>query len=166
MSQDNQAFFYIDGIPTKGLWVSLDNVTEWQQVQEKIQAAYPAADVDEILCSDIEGLPKFFYASNCDSFSMTEWAAYQEDRAAYPDLDEDVITSYFENCGVSPLSDVEEAYQGEFNSDEDFAEDYIDSTGMLSNMEESLQCYFDTERFARDMMYDYFAVGGHYFRNI
>lgn len=166
MSTDNQAFFYIDGIPSKGLWVPLDDVTEWQQVQDKMQAAYPAADVDELLCSDIEGLPKYFYASNCDSFSMSEWAAFKEDQAAYPDLDEGVIAAYFENCGVSPLSEVEEAYQGEHDSDEAFADEYLESTGMLEEIPENLRCYFDTEAFARDMMYDYFANDGHYFRSL
>ena len=166
MSNDNQAFFYIDGIPTKGLWVELDEFTEWDQVQAKLQAVYPNSDFDEILCADVEGLAKFFYASNCDSFSMSEWATYQEDREAFPDLDDAVIAAYFENCGVSDLSDVEEAYQGEYSDDEAFAEEYLESTGMLQEIPESLRYYFDTAAFARDMMMDYFSNDGHYFRNL
>ena len=33
----------------------------------------------------------------------------------------------------------------------DYAEEYIDSTGMLDQMPESLRYYFDTDAFARDM---------------
>ena len=166
MSNDNQAFFYIDGIPTKGLWVKLDEVTEWEQVTEKLQAAFPDADMDEILCADVEGLAKHFYSSNCDGFSMQAWALYQEDREFYPDLTDEVIDAYFMNCGVSDLSDVEDAYQGEYSDDEAFADEYLESTGMLSEIPESLRYYFDTEKFARDMMMDYFSNDGHYFRSM
>lgn len=162
----NQGFFYIDGIPTKGLWVDLDDVAEWSQIEEKLLDLFPSAQIDEILCADVEGLAKHFYASQCDGFDMESWATYLEDKEAYPDLDDAVISAYFENCGVSDLSDVEESYQGEYSSDEDFAEEYIDSTGMLSEVPENLRWYFDTEKFARDMMMDYFSNDGHYFRSM
>lgn len=161
----NQGFFYIDGIPTKGLWIDLDDVAEWAQIEEKLLGLFPGALIDEILCADIEGLPKHFYASNCDGFDMDGWAAFLEDKET-THLDDEVIDAYFDNNGVSSISDIEEAYQGEFSSDEAFADDYIDSTGMLSEVPENLRFYFDTEKFARDMMFDFFESNGHYFRNL
>ena len=61
----------------------------------------------------------------------------------------------------------DESYSGSFNSDEDFAEDLADQTGLLEAIPENLRCYFDFEKFARDLlMGDYWEVKGHYFRNL
>jgi antirestriction protein len=161
---ENQAFFYIDGIPTKGLWVDIDNVNGWEDVSELLAVAFPDSVIDEILCADVEGLARHFYASNCDSFGMSEWVEFQEERSSCY-LSDEVIDAYFDNCGVSPLGDVEDSYLGEFSSDTDFAEDYLDNTGDLAQIPENLRWYFDYEAFARDLMMDCFSSNGHYFRN-
>jgi antirestriction protein len=162
---DNQAFFYIDGIPTKGLWVDLDQITGWEDVEEKLLDLFPSSLVDEILCADVEGLAHHFYASNCDSFGMDEWLEFLAEKNG-THLSDEVIGAYFENCGASSLSDVEEAYQGEYNSDEDFAVQLLEDTGEL-DPSSLLGAYFDYEKFARDlMMCDYFESNGHYFRNL
>lgn len=162
---ENQAFFYIDGIPTKGLWVDLDQITGWDDVNELLSAAFPASVVDEILCADVEGLAHHFYASNCDSFGMDEWLEFLEEKAG-THLSDEVISAYFDNCGASSLSDVEEAYYGEHNSDEDFAYQLLDDSGTLMSVPEDLRHYFDYEKYARDLMFDFFESNGHYFRNI
>ena len=162
---DNQAFFYIDGIPTKGLWVDLDQITGWEDVSELLSNAFPSSVVDEILCADVEGLAHHFYASNCDSFGMAEWLEFLEEKQT-SSLEDEVISAYFDNCGVASLDDVEEAYQGEHNSDEDFAYQLGEDIGLLSGMDESLHCYFDWSSWTRDLMYDYFESNGHYFRNL
>lgn len=163
----HQGFFYVDGIPTKGLWVDLMEVGAWEDIQKLLSEAFPAWDGDEVLCADIEGLPRHFYYSVCDSFQMNEWVAFLEDWERFDHLEEEIIEAYFDNCGVSDLETVEEAYAGQFDSDEDFAYDLMDSTGDLSSIPESLQGYFDYEKFARDlMMGDYFSSNGYYFRNI
>jgi antirestriction protein len=164
-SGTNQAFFYIDGIPTKGLWVDMDEITEWDQVKAQLEEKFPNSEVDEILCSDIEGLPKFFYASNCDSFGMREWAAFKEEQSEYR-LEEDLISAYFDNCGPTPLESVEDAFWGEFDTDEDFARDYLEASGMLAGLPEHLAYYFDYEKYARDLMMDCFSSNGFYFRNL
>ena len=161
---DNQAFFYIDGIPTKGRWVDLDQITSWQDVAELLGAAFPSAIIDEILCADVEGLAHHFYASSCDSFDMDAWLEFLEEKQS-THLEDAVISAYFDNCGVSDLSDVEDAYFGEFNSDEDFAWELLESTGDLPK-DSLLANYFDLEKFARDIMFDYFESNGHYFRNL
>ena len=44
-----------------------------------------------------------------------------------------------------------DAYRGEYDSEEAYAEEYIGDTGMLDSIPENLRYYFDYERFARDM---------------
>jgi antirestriction protein len=164
---NNQAFFYIDGIPTKGTWVDMDDITEWEQVEAILLDLFPTAQIDEILCSDIEGLPRHFYASNCDSFSMTEWADFKEQLEA-THLEAEVIDAYLDNMGSSgvDISNIEDAYQGEYDDWTDFAYRLMEDTGELNSIPESLRSYFDYEKFGNDLSYDFFESNGHFFRNL
>lgn len=63
------------------------------------------------------------------------------------------------------FEDVDEAYCGEWRSDEEFVENLIEDT------EPSIKdlppyIYIDWERTARDIMMDYGEDNGHYFRNL
>ena len=164
---NNQAFFYIDGIPTKGDWVDLDEVTTWEDVAHILSAKFPSSgfEFEEILCADVEGLPRHFYSSNCDGFSMTEWADFKEQLSG-THLEAKVIDAYLDHQGgIDDISDIEEAYAGEYDSWEDFAYELLESTGDLEQIPESLRSYFDYEKFGRDLSYDYFESNGYYFRN-
>jgi len=56
-----------------------------------------------------------------------------------------------------------DAYRGEYDSEEAYAEEFIDDVGMLDSIPENLRYYFDVEKFARDMfMSDMLSVrSGH-----
>ena len=78
--------------------------------------------------------------------------------------DEEVIEAAFE-CDV-PVEDIEEAYAGQFRSDEDFAQDMADQLGVLDkNVSWPNNC-IDWENAARELMYDYSEHDGHYFRKL
>ena len=163
----HQGFFYVDGIPTKGLWIDLMEVKSWDDIREELESHYPNSELDEILCADIEGLPKHFYYSGADSFSMNEWVEFLEDWESRDHLEAEIIEAYFDNCGVVSLDQVDEAYFGQFDSDEALAEYLIEETGDLNEIPEHLRYYFDYEKYARDlMMGDFFSSNGYYFRNI
>ena len=68
----------------------------------------------------------------------------------------------------STLSDVEEAYQGEFDNMTRFAEHLVDECDMLGEMPENLRNYFDYELFGRDLVLggDYWIHDCHVFQNI
>jgi antirestriction protein len=64
----------------------------------------------------------------------------------------------------------EESYQGQFGSRTEFAEHYLDSTGLLDPKQYEgvlganlLLRYFDIDSFGRDLMNDYWETDGHYF---
>lgn len=64
------------------------------------------------------------------------------------------------------ISDAEEAYHGEFDSDEDFAESLASDLGMIQENAEWPNNYIDWERAARDLMMDYSEQDRYYFRNL
>ena len=66
-------------------------------------------------------------------------------------------------CGVNP-SDIDEAYQGSYKDDEDFAQEMADSLGAVDkNASWPMNC-IDWEYAAKELMYDYSEHNGHYFR--
>ena len=74
----------------------------------------------------------------------------------------DLVHQYYDE-GYS-LSDMQEAYQGRYRSDEDFVEQLLTDCGDLSTL--PYYIYIDCERIARDVMMDYFEINGHYFRSL
>lgn len=76
----------------------------------------------------------------------------------FEDLDEDdsnKATYLAEYSGYSDMNDILSnmddvmLFEG---TAEEYAEEYIEDTGMLNDMPENLRYYFDTEAFARDMV--------------
>ena len=169
-SIDCAGFFYIDGIPTKGVWVDLLPVRSWDDVAEKLQAAFPDSVIDEILCSDIEGyLVKPFYASSCDGFSMDAWADFADD-VERSHLDLEVIEAYADNCSSwddLSISNIEDTYMGEFDSDTAFAEDYAENCCLFEGASDTVRNYFDFEAYWKcDLRHYFYESNGHYFRNL
>lgn len=68
----------------------------------------------------------------------------------------------------SVADDFAEAYQGEYATMADFAEELLDDTGALAPMPESLRPYFDYESYGRDLVLggDYYHAGGYVFRSL
>jgi antirestriction protein len=65
---------------------------------------------------------------------------------------------------VNP-ADFDEAYQGEYSSDEDFVQELVESCGDIPKDLPSYIC-IDWQRTSRDVMMDYSESNGHYFRNL
>jgi antirestriction protein len=161
------AFFYIDGIPTKGCWVELDSSTTWETIAGAIREKIPGAIVDEILCAGAQGLAEEFLSAY-DSFELQAFCEWMEAVEA-SHLDPEVIAAYCSNNGdwdAEGVEAAEECYAGTYDSDEEFAEDLADQLGLLDQVPENLRYYFDMGRWARDLlMGDYFVNEGHYFHN-
>jgi antirestriction protein len=67
----------------------------------------------------------------------------------------DMITHIVEHCGgLEHLEEakrlMDEEYSGEWNSLADWAEDFLDETGQLESIPESLRYYLDFEKYAAD----------------
>jgi len=164
---DASAFFYIDGIPTKGLWVDLDESTSWETIREAIWNAIPGAVVDEILCADADGLARYFVGRH-GSFDLKAWQEWVE-AAERSHLDPEIIAAFCDNMGewgADAVVNAEDCYMGSYDSAADFAAELIESCGDLSSIPEHLSYYFDYDKYGRDLlMGDFFESDGHYFAN-
>lgn len=78
----------------------------------------------------------------------------------------DAVKAYRYIIGSDDLKDFLEAYQGEWSSDEDFAQSMADDIGAINKDASWPNNCIDWEQAARELMYDYSEHEGYYFRNI
>ena len=99
----------------------------------------------------------------CNQYGFDE-ELFEKLLDATENYDEKVVVACY--ALFDSVESLEDRYLGEFNSDEDFAWQYIDDTGMFADVPDSISRYFDIEAFARDMMInDIISHNGHYFYN-
>ena len=156
----DRAFFYVDGIPTKGLWLDLDSIDSWADVHQALTSAgvTTAEYGGDVLVADVQGrLPRACYSSRFDLIDLGAYMTLRNE-VARMDTPPGAVVAFINWYGSWDAEAFGNAYMGYYDSEEAFAEQYLDDTGMLSEVPEHLQCYFDVERFARDLF-----LGDYYF---
>lgn len=79
-----------------------------------------------------------------------------------PTTPKDVVSLPFNRR--RPVVDNGTGYRGEAESEEAFAQQYVEDCGLLNDLPESLRGYFDYEAYGRDMFMDgYVLLDGHVF---
>mgnify|MGYP000272654636 CR=1 FL=1 len=145
-----------------GRFFDLEGVTEDEhqtEIAEWLEEVSKASGelCEEIIVGDAEGIPREY---------LGEWSI----DSGFFEFNEFLSSTHLEQEAVEaglyldiPLESLEDAYQGCWSSDEDFAEEQADSCGLLDNATSwPLNC-IDWEMAARELMYDYSEHDGHYF---
>ena len=109
---------------------------------------------------DYEGIPEDFISESWISEDIWE--------LINSDVDLDIFEAFISWRGMSyslseTISDMEEAYHGEWDSEEDFAENLFDEC-YLRDVPKDVMYYIDYKKFARDLfMGDYYYSDGYVF---
>jgi len=163
----SRAFFYADGIPTKGLWLDIDSLTDWDGIKAALaHGGYIPTDEDgepdydgDILVADAEGLAKCFTGSN-DIFDLDGFTECEDANG-----DTDAKIAYMDIFGDWDGDRFDETYRGTWDSDEDFARELAEEIGAINREVNWPYTCIDWEWAAREIMYDYCESDGHYFSN-
>jgi antirestriction protein len=115
---------------------------------------------DEFLALDHENFLGLLDGGEPNPMECYEMAVQLESVQEY---ERDILKAWLSNGMDFDLDSMRECYIGEYSSDEDMAQEYIDNTGLLSDVPDYLSRYFDIQAYARDMMFDMFEADGHYF---
>lgn len=155
---DNASFFYVQGDPLAGAWIPLDDVEYDHDIDAALCAAGFDSEGGDILCADVEGpLAACCYNSRLASFDLAGFIALRDD-VAHRGLDPEAVGPFIGWYGSWDREAFENAYMGRYDSEEAFAEQYIDDAGLLSEVPDNLAYYFDVAAFARDLF-----MGNYYF---
>lgn len=139
---------YADG-SLKGQWVKLTDFNDYGEFMDYIRELHKDEKDPEFMFQDYENFPECWYSESGmseETFNkILEW--YDMD-----DGKKDAYEAYLDAGLGDSIEDFEDAYQGKYNSELDFAEQLIADVGMPS---ENMDYYFDYDSFGRDLMYDY-----------
>lgn len=129
-----------------GKWIDADQSEEeiLEEIQEMLKNS-PYPNSEEWAIHDYEGF---------GNYSISEHESIENVSQLAQSINEhgEAFTLYASDVGFDyALEHFEEAYQGEWDSEEDFAENLIDDLGYLNEIPEHLQFYFDYEKFTRDL---------------
>lgn len=83
--------------------------------------------------------------------------------------DPEVVLAWADNKGIrdevirdrfdgSQQRDFDDDFCGLYDSEKDYAYTFVDETGYLDEMPDSLASYFDYDSFARDLFFDYYGI--------
>ena len=173
-----RAFYYVDGIPTKGLWIDLDSTTDEDDIKEILADAgfIPRNEDDEpeydgdLLVADAEGDIAPAFLSRYGTFDLDEFREVVDylESSAGRHVPSEAVRAYLDHfCNGSwNQRGFEEAYSGEADSEVAFTEQWVDEVGLLENVSDDLKSYFDYEAYARDLFInDFTFLDGYVFRS-
>lgn len=148
-----------------GKWINLlDDVTDCDDFYEKIAELHSDEADPEFMFQDYENMPRGIVSE-----TSINWDYIDGLRRVLEENNEEWAEAYALFVWDFHDTDVEnfyESYCGQYDSEEDYAVQLLEETGELSAIPENLRCYFDYEKFARDLFInDYTFIDGHVFRN-
>jgi len=135
--------------------LAVDEFDPLEPEDEDGEPTVPDADDINITITDYDEVPSS-YANEKDVWDFAE---------AFAECEQTIeVVEAALYCGVS-ADDIDEAYQGEYSSDEDFAQETAESLGAIDKDAKWPMNCIDWEYAAKELMYDYSDHNGHYFRN-
>ncbi|MBE3289217.1 antirestriction protein ArdA [Enterobacter cloacae complex sp. P31C] len=144
-----------------GKWFDL---TEFDSKEDFIGACHElhANEHDpELMFQDWEGIPSQFASE-----SSVEWAFVEGYRRAEEEGKAAAFFAWADYTGDSDYDAFDDAYRGEAASEEDYAYEFVQDTGLICDVPESLRMYFDYEAYARDLFSSGLVfVDGYVFQN-
>lgn len=144
-----------------GEWVILTDFSDFDSFISYCRNIHSDEEDAELMFTAYEYLPDSMY-HEC-AFSEEDFDNVLE---MYNCADKEAAYAYYEYFGEWDLRRFEDAYQGYFSTEYDFAVQLIDDCYDLDKQMGSLSYYFDYDRFARDLFaYDYTFVEGYVFLN-
>lgn len=147
-----------------GLWIDLSSFSDYDDFIDFCKAIHADEDDPELMAQDFEGFPRQWY--NEGFMDEEDFDHIQEYTELCDKYDVDAVDDYMEFA--DELDNFEEAYCGEWDSEEDFARHIVEECYDLEKRMGDLSQYFDYEAFGRDLfMWDYnMGANNHVFRRI
>ena len=127
-----------------GAWLDLDDYADRDAFLKAARELHKDEADPELMYQDFEGFPRSYYSESSVSDDLWDWIALDED-------DREMLALYRDN--VRDDADIDEArdrFAGKFDSESDWAANWLEDTGSLASVPENLRNYIDYEAYARD----------------
>jgi antirestriction protein len=146
-----------------GMWIDITSFVDYDDFINFCKAIHANEPDPELMFQDYEYFPEDFYSeSGIDEDDFYNILEYGDMCTQYP---AEVVDAYVSNFDVNELDKLKDRYQGEYDSEEDFARHLVEDVypEVLKKMGE-LSIYFDYEAYADELFSDeYDFVDGYVF---
>ncbi|MFT4427843.1 antirestriction protein ArdA [Enterobacter hormaechei] len=129
-----------------GKWFDLNGFDSKEDYIAACHELHANEDDPELMFQDWEGIPSQFASE-----SSVDWDFIQAYRRAQEEGRDAAFIAWAEYTGECDYDAFDDAYQGEAQSEEDYAYEYVTEHALLSAIPDDLRCYFDYEAYARDL---------------
>ncbi len=152
-----------------GAWLQLSDYSDFEELENAMRELHKDEEEPEFMLQDYE-CSQFFINQNliCEGYLSREIYEIAE-KIEDSNLDFHIIEAFTDCFGQFTdiddlLEKVSENYYGSYDSDEDFAESFLNEVGAIPENFPNY-VYIDWWRTARDLMFDFSSSGNYYFRN-
>lgn len=128
----------------KGEWVDLDGYSTKYEFYEHIAELHKDEHDPEYMFQDFEDVPSALVSESSIDARLWDWLELDESEremaeAAWEHVDEDMT-----------IEQILDAYMGEASSPAEWADEFLEETGVLDKVPESLRPHIDFAGYARD----------------
>jgi antirestriction protein len=128
----------------KGSWLNLTDYADREEFLAACADLHKDEHDPEFMFQDHVNIPDGMISESSIEAELWEWLALD-------DADKELLAVYRKDVDqTGTLEQARDAFMGTFESEEDWAESYLDDTGLIKEVPESLRVYIDYERYARD----------------
>ena len=139
-----------------GMWIDLERVSDAEEFFEVCRELHKDEEDPEFMMQDYQGFPYELYHESMSVEDVEKILAF----VALDDDDREMLEAFCECYGgdatdADNIEDVRERCMGQFDTFQDFADQYADEKLAFMNAPEFCTLYFDYEAYARDLKYDF-----------
>ncbi|HCU5203574.1 TPA: antirestriction protein ArdA [Escherichia coli] len=142
-----------------GAWLDLTDFDSSEEFYERCRELHANEADPEFMFQDWEGIPSGM-ASECH----INWDFINGFKQAREEGNEAAFVAFVDLFNSTDFDLFRDAYIGEAKDEETFAEEYLNDSGLLNDIPESVARYFDIVAYARDLFIGDFSLhDGHVF---
>jgi antirestriction protein len=132
----------------KGAWLKPNDYNDKDSFLVACSKLHSDEVDPELMFQDYENIPDGMISESSIEAELWEWLAMNDE-------DKELLAVYRKHVDQSgTLEQARDTFMGTFDSEEDWAEDYLSEGGLLNEVPESLRGYIDYEKYARDASYN------------
>ncbi|HDD9130808.1 antirestriction protein ArdA [Escherichia marmotae] len=142
-----------------GRWFDLTSFDDERGFFEACRELHQDEADPELMFQDYEGFP-----GNMASECHINWAYVEGFRQARDEGCEEAYRLWVEDTGETDFDRFRDAWLGTADSEEVFAIEFVNDSGMLAGIPDEIARYFDYKAYARDLFLDSLTfIDGHVF---
>jgi antirestriction protein len=136
-----------------GKWIDISEYNTYEEFVDACRELHSDEDDPEFMVQDYENFPRKWYHEG--GLPTEEEFDKINDYYLMDDTEKSAYEAYVNYTDDDDIDNFHEAYQGQFDSAEDFAYDLVDNLGWEGIGSDNLDMYFDYDAFGRDLMMDF-----------